>query len=553
MRTVIKILIINLCFINSVIRAGWADKTLESMSLDEKIGQLFILPACPLREDDHFADVKKMIAQYHIGGLILKAADPEKQTALISALQHQSVLPLLCVMDAEWGLGMRMRNTISFPKNLTLGAIQNKEIFYDLGKEIGRQCKKVGGHVNLAPVVDVNNNPKNPIIHMRSFGEDPKRVAQCAISVMQGMQEAGILACAKHFPGHGDTAVDSHVDLPTIPHTSERLSEIELFPFQKIIEAHVASVMTGHLFVPCLEPRAGVPATLSAKITHDLLKEKLGFKGVVFSDALNMKALTKYFSTGEIALNALQAGNDVLVYGDHIAPNVDQIIRQDVPEAIRYLKKAYEEGTLTKGELDAHVLKILKLKEQVNLHENREIPISSNLLEDLNSEYAKSLRRDLYRQAITLVENEGQFLPLSDNKFDKIALVQMKEDESFLKSLQAHADIQSFRFSENKNFTKKLKSFPLVIFSINEVVSNRPDFGIPSEVPQTIRQLRKMGIPVILTIFGTPYSLSQFDSEPVVIMAYEDQPDAHEAAADLIFGKLVPTGKLPVSAKCGRG
>ncbi|HSW87293.1 MAG TPA: glycoside hydrolase family 3 N-terminal domain-containing protein [Rhabdochlamydiaceae bacterium] len=530
----------------TALQASWAEKTLESMTLDEKIGQLFIVPACPLRDDGHLADIKNMITQYHIGGVILKQADPEKQVTLINTLQNQSGLPLLCVMDAEWGLGMRMQNMISFPKNLTLGAIQNKEMLHTLGKEIGRQCKKVGGHVNLAPVVDVNSNPYNPIIHMRSFGESPDRVAECAVSLMQGMQEAGILACAKHFPGHGDTIVDSHVDLPVVSHSLERLERVEFYPFQKMIQAGVDSVMTGHLFVPSCESKQGCPATLSAKITTDLLKNKLGFEGVVFTDALNMKALTNHFSTGEIALNALRAGNDFLVYGDHIAPNIDRILQIDVPEAIHGIKKAYEEGTISKAELDGHVLKILKLKERLHLPENRETVASTNLLEDLNSASARSLKKELFRQAITLVRNKKNLLPLAEKNRKKIALVQMKDDGAFASLLKRDGDVNTFSFSKGAVLIRKLKHFSLVIFSVNAVSANQKDFGIPEEAEDLIQKLNYLRIPVILTIFGTPYALSQFEVNPTVIMAYEDDIDAYEAAADLIFGKLVPTGKLPV-------
>ena len=271
------------------------------------------------------------------------------------------------------------------------------------------------------------------------------------------------------------------------------------------------------------------------------------FQGVIFTDALNMKALTRYSSVEEIALNALLAGNDFLLYGDHIAPNVDKILQHDVPIAFEYIKKAYRDGVLSKEDLDSHVLKILSVKEKMQLQRKKKIPIEADLLDDLNSNYAKALKRDLYRSAITLVDNPQHLLPIKASNFKQIALVQMKEDHSFLKCLEAYTKVSPF-VAGQANLEEDLKKFPIVIFSFNAIKANKEDFGISKEILDLIARMHQHQISVIITVFGTPYCLSQFTQELPLVIGYEDVQDSHEAIADVIFGSLVPTGKLPVSA-----
>lgn len=461
---------------------------INSLSLEEKIGQLFIVPARYSEDGSHKQDLINIINNYHIGGIILKQGDPVCQVKLIEELQAESKIPLLCVQDAEWGLSMRLKNTVKFPKNLTLGAIQDNSLIYRLGKEIGRTCKLVGTHLNLAPVVDVNCNPKNLVIHTRSFGENPQNVTSKALAYISGLAFEGILTCAKHFPGHGDTAVDSHVDLPIINHPFERLVEIELVPFAAAIEAGIPCIMTAHLSLPTLD--SFLPVTFSSKIVTELLKRQMGFQGLVITDALNMRALTNYYQTHEIGLKALLAGHDLLLYGDHIAPNIARILTQDVPQAFNRIKKAILDGELAEKELDAHVEKILKTKESLNFSLT-----SENLLEEINSDEAKQLKRELYRSAITLVSDPLHLIPLSSS------------DDA-------------------------------VIISLYETPT--------PEIVESIRQLQKEK-PVIVVLYQSPYSLFHFDKSMTLIMAYENDPDAEEAAKDLIFGNLIPTGKLPIS------
>ncbi|HSX04585.1 MAG TPA: glycoside hydrolase family 3 protein [Rhabdochlamydiaceae bacterium] len=494
---------------------------INTLSLDEKIGQLFIVPARFSPDGSHRENLLDIIHDYHIGGIILKQGDPLSQVKLIQELQMESKIPLLCVQDAEWGLSMRLSDTVKFPRNLTLGAIQDDDLIYQLGKEIGRTCKKVGTHVNLAPIVDVNNNPCNPVIHMRSFGENPHSVARKAVAYLHGLASEGILGCAKHFPGHGDTAVDSHFDLPIIYHSLEHLSKVELYPFVAAIEAGIPCVMSAHLSFPAFEPF--LPVTFSSKMITELLKQKMGFQGLVITDALNMKALTNYYPAKEIGLKALLAGHDLLLYGDHIAPNIERILTQDVPEAFNRIKQAILDGELQEKELDEHVDKILKIKEKLDFSLS-----SDNLLEEINSPEAKELKRQLYRSAITLVSNPDHLLPLSSPGHYAL----LSNGKNFI----PHCD---YYFHDQRDVLfANLKRYDAVIVGLYEKPTE--------ELIEWIHTVRKT-LPVIIVLFQTPYCLLPFDPSLTLIMAYENDPDAEEAAKDLIFGQLIPTGKLPIS------
>jgi beta-glucosidase-like glycosyl hydrolase len=361
-----------LLFLPFLLCADWAEETLSTMTLEEKVGQLLIAPACPLRESDHWADWMRLMAECHVGNALVKQSDPESQIRFLNALQGVAKFPLLVAADYEWGLAMTMQGAMAFPRNQTLGERGDLSLIFDIGREIARQARLVGVHLNLAPVADVNNNPDNQIIGTRSFGDDPALVASCVSAYLRGFQSTGLLACAKHFPGHGDTSVDSHSALPLIPHSFERLEQIEFVPFRKAIEEGVAVIMAGHLLVPSLD--AALPATLSRPCLTGCLRNTLGFKGLIVSDALNMKALTLSYSPEEIALRAREAGCDLLLYGAHRSEQVDDLMQNQIPRAFRALLFAYKEGRLDLEELDQSVLKILQAKEKLGLHRSRQIP-----------------------------------------------------------------------------------------------------------------------------------------------------------------------------------
>ena len=373
-----------LCLLASTLYGEWAEKTLESLTVNEKIGQLFVVPACP-RYDQKM--IEQVIDAYHVGSVILKQGHPEQQIPFLNALQKRSKHPLLCTGDAEWGLGMRMEETLSFPRNEVLGKVKNPFLLFLAGKEIGEQCRMVGIHLNFAPVVDVNNNPDNIVIGSRSFGSDPLHVSRCGYLMIQGMKQGKVLSCIKHFPGHGDTDVDSHKGLPEIPHSRIHLEEVEFVPFKKNLSAD--AVMTGHLMMPALDET--YPASLSKPIVTDLLQKEWGFKGLVITDALNMKALTENYSVEEIAVKALLAGHDLLLYGAHRYEDVEKLLTEMIPKAYQGIAKAIEKGEISEELLNAHVLKVLQVKEKLGLHEKRLIPERGDLMDRLQSEEAISL------------------------------------------------------------------------------------------------------------------------------------------------------------------
>jgi beta-glucosidase-like glycosyl hydrolase len=354
------------------VAGDWAHSTLASLTLRERIGQLFVVATtscfeqqeealaaslfkCPYKMDP--AHIRYLINEYKIGGLIfLYKSTPELQIAATNEYQALSTIPLLIAQDCEWGLSMRLYNTLEFPKNNLLGKISDKALIYKMGKEVARECKALGVHLNCAPVVDVWNNPDNKLLRYRSFGADPELVAHAGCLMMQGLQDEGILACAKHFPGHGDTSIDSHTDIPCIAHTREHLEQIELVPFKQLIDHGVCAVMPAHLAVPALEPEAQRPSSLSYAITTQLLEHELGFTGLKITDGLGMGALTRHYAPGTIEFEAFLAGNDIL------------LCPLDVPRAVELIEEAILTNRISMEELDRRVLKILKAKEWAGCH-----------------------------------------------------------------------------------------------------------------------------------------------------------------------------------------
>jgi len=480
------------------------EETLLKMTLDQKIGQLFMAPACPLREEDHFADWQKLLNDYHIGNAIVKQSDPMSQVKFLNRLQNESEIPLLVSGDAEWGLAMRMSDTIAYPRNMTLGAIQNTQLIYELGREIGRQAKLVGIHMNLAPVADVNNNPRNPVIHMRSFGEDPQRVAACVSAFTKGLQSNGTLACAKHFPGHGDTNVDSHRDLPVIRHRLERLESVEFIPFKQAIADGIGALMTAHLYVPAIDPV--YPTSLSVSCIK-LARENLRFEGLIVSDALNMKAVSDRYSPEEVALFARKAGCDLLLYGDHIAPNIDQIIRHVIPRAFIALKIAYLSRELSLAELDKSVLRILRAKEKIE----RQVSLE-NLMEALHSAEAVLLKKRLFQEAVTLIGKASFPIP---------------ENTAYLS------------FGDNDRLGSLFKNVS-VETAEKVVIAIHQKEALTGEVQSLIDSL---GEKAIVCLFATPYAVKPAHT---LLLGYENDPDAQEAVLNVLLGKEEAKGNIPV-------
>ncbi|HOZ87986.1 MAG TPA: glycoside hydrolase family 3 N-terminal domain-containing protein, partial [Bacteroidia bacterium] len=328
----------------------WVDSVFNSLTPDQRLGQLFMVAAYSNKDLKHVKEIKDLVVNYNIGGLIWMQGGPVRQGKQANYYQSIAKTPLLYSIDGEWGLAMRLDSTIRYPKQMTLGAIQNDSLIYAMGGQIARECKRLGIHVNFAPVADVNNNPLNPVIGMRSFGEDKVKVAQKAYMYMAGMQSEHVMANGKHFPGHGDTDSDSHKTLPFMPHSAERLDTLELYPFRYLFDRGLASIMVAHLNIPSLDTTQNLASTLSPKVVTDLLKNKMGFRGLIFTDALNMKGASAFFAPGVVDVKALLAGNDVLLF------------TENVPKAMAEINKAVSEGLIAREEIDERCKKILKAK-----------------------------------------------------------------------------------------------------------------------------------------------------------------------------------------------
>lgn len=524
----------------------WSDSVLKTMSLKEKIGQLFMVAAYSNKGAEHEKKIHDLITKQHIGGLIFFQGGPVRQAQLTNKYQSSAKVPLLIAMDAEWGLGMRLDSTISYPRQMMLGAIQDEEIIFRMGEDIATQCNRLGVHINFAPVIDVNVNPKNPVINSRSFGESKQNVADKGLAYMKGMQKHHVLAVAKHFPGHGDTDKDSHKALPLISHDVNRLNDIELYPFKTLFDSGCGGVMVAHLLVPSLDSTVNRATTLSPKVVTGLLKEKMGFKGLIFTDALNMKGVSNYYEPGEADLLALLAGNDVLLFP------------KDVPLAVSMIEKAIANGKLLEKDLNEHVLKILKAKKWAGL-DNYEPIIEKNLHEDLNTDKYKRLYRQLISRSVTLLKNSGAMIPFSDLEHKKIASVAIggKSPNYFQNKLKGYSKVDLFSLPKNptdseiKQLISNLESYSEVIISLHKP-SRSPSkhFGVSAKSQKIIGQIAATKS-VTLVSFTNPYVFNwvkETDKCNAVLVAYNDKVTTQEAAAQILFGGFGAMGRIPVSA-----
>lgn len=507
--------------------AGWAETALAEMTLEEKIGQLFIAPACPLRGEDHWEDWVRLLEDCHVGGAIMKQSDTPSQIEFLTRLQSASKIPVLVAGDMEWGLAMRMTDTIAFPKAMTLGAVADLSLIYEMGKEVGREARGAGIHLCLAPVADVNCNPVNPIIHMRSFGEDPIEVARRVCAYAKGLSDGGAIACAKHFPGHGDTAVDSHIGLPLLPFSRERLDAIELIPFKKTVDQGIGALMSGHLLVPCIDP--DLPASLSGK-SWDIARREMHFQGLLISDALNMKALADRFSPEDVAFFARKAGTDLLLYGAHVDTEVDFLLRDWIPRAFQSLKLAYEQGRLDINDLDDSVLRILRAKEMLG----NPYPHSP----DLNPPHAIALKKRLFQDAVTLIGEPQKLL-------ERAAYLSIGEGDAIGNHFHCvfNAPVKGVA---TESLWNDLQQFDQVVIGLHQVNIKEENFGLSQELLHLIKRLAEKSI---LCLFATPYALKFFPSQKIVLVGYENDPDVQEAVYNVMSGRALPIGKIPVLLK----
>jgi len=522
----------------------WVNNIYDKMNLDERIGQLFSIRAHSDLGKKHTDWVEEQIRKYHVGGMTFFQGTPEKQAHLTNRYQSLSKIPLMIAVDAEWGLGMRFKeNAVSFPKQLTLGAIQDNRLIYEMGIEVARQCRRLGMHVNFAPVVDVNNNPNNPVINTRSFGEDRYNVAAKSYMYMQGMQDGNIIACAKHFPGHGDTDVDSHYDLPIISHYRNRLDSLELFPFKVLAQHGVKSMMVAHLSVPNIDSTINLPTSLSPKAVTDLLKKEIGFEGLIFTDALEMKGVSKHFAPGEVAAKSLMAGNDVLDLPD------------DIEKCINEIKRYINEGKLPESRMEESVKKVLRAKYRLGLNNYKPIN-EANIRAELNTPKAYTLKRQLIQNAMTLVRNPNDLIPFKDlenHNFASISigtrgLTKFQQTLSFYKKMTHHQAPKNLNTSRQKQLLRSTQDKDIVFVSIHNLSSySSKGFGLTMEEKGFIDALSKK-TKVVLVHFGNPYALKYFDNIEYILQAYDEDEISQEIAAQALFGAIAIDGRLPITA-----
>ena len=517
----------------------WVDSVYQSMNLNERIGQLFMIMVFSNQDEKTNQEVIRQIKDNGIGGIIYSKGGPVRQAKLNNNYQASSKIPLLIGMDAEWGLGMRLDSTYSFPWNMTLGAVKDTLLLERVGKHIGEHCKRLGVHFNFAPVVDINTNPKNPIIGNRSFGEDRDNVTASALAFMNGMQNAGVLATAKHFPGHGDTDLDSHKVLPTISFDEKRIDSVEIYPYKKLIKRGLSSVMVAHLNIPSLESRTGYPSTLSENIVTNILKERLGFKGLIFTDALNMKGVSTFSDTGDIDLAAFKAGNDML------------LISEDVGKGIAKIAEAYEKGDITEERLAHSVKKVLMAKYKVGLHQYKPVG-THNLVEDLNRLKDEVLYEELMESALTVIKNKNNILPITRLESRKIAYVQLGDDDGsvFYSELKKYAKVHQIKADRLDVLIQRLNNYNTVIIGFHKSNAN-PWKGYKFKNKELV-WLYEMARTnnVILSVFAKPYAMLDIkttENFEGIMMSYQNSRIAQEKAAQLIFGGLPAKGTLPVS------
>ena len=519
----------------------WVDSIMKNMSVDEKIGQLFMIQAYSNKDKTHEDFISNMITKYHVGNIIFMQGTPEKQVALNNKYQGLAKVPLLVGFDGEWGLDMRLKNTYRFPWNMTLGAIQDTVLLQEVGKRIGEHCKRVGIHMNFAPVVDINTNPNNPIIGNRSFGENKENVTQKAQAFVKGMQGAGVLANAKHFPGHGDTETDSHLTLPTVNFDEQRLNSIELYPYKKLFEGGVASVMTAHLSIPALETNPKLPSSLSKNVVTNLLQNKLGFEGLVITDGLNMKGAANYSTSAEIDLAAILAGNDLL------------LIPQDVPGSVKLIKKAIQEGKLSEERLNRSVKKILKAKYMVGLNKYKSI-MTEHLSKDLNSPYDEVLYRKLIKNSITVLKNNEDILPIKNLQDKKVAYVSLGDNDGteFYQMLKNYTKVDKISEKHLNVLLQKLEKYNLVIVGFHKSNKNPwKSYKFSNKDLVWLQEIARNN-KVVLDAFASPYSLLQvpsFNNIEGVVVSYQNSKLSQELSAQALFGAFELKGKLPVSIK----
>ncbi|HTD99421.1 MAG TPA: glycoside hydrolase family 3 N-terminal domain-containing protein [Mucilaginibacter sp.] len=532
-------------YISSLNRQNhWVDSVYKKLNKKNRVAQLFFVRAHTNRGQAYEDSVGQVIKDQQIGGLVFFQGGPGRQVDLTNKYQKLAKVPLLIAMDGEWGLGMRLDSTISYPYQMTLGAIQDNTLIYKMGQFIAYDFKRMGMHINLAPDMDVNNNPNNPVINYRSFGDNKYNVAEKGIAYMKGMQDAGLLTSAKHFPGHGDTNVDSHLDLPQLPYSRQRLDSLEEYPFRQAIKAGISGVMIAHMDIPGLDTTKNLPSTLSRPIITGVLKDSLGFKGLVMSDAMEMKAVIKYFPDGEADVRAFIAGNDIIE------------LSEDSERAIKLVRKAVRQNKVPKKEFEARVKKVLAAKYWAGLNRYKETS-PEHLAEDLNRESAKALVQQLSDNAITLVKGDASAIQLNPIVKTAIISIGVTQPTVFQKEL-SNWYLNSDTFIVGKGtpaddlleLLTKLRQYDQVFVSINDT-RTRPasKLDYSNGVKLFIAELA-VHPHSVLCVFANPYTITGLpgiEKSNALIVGYQMSDEIQRSAVKMITRLINPKGKLPVN------
>ncbi len=530
---------------------GWVARTMKKMTLEEKIGQL-ITPrfsqAFLGADSDVLKEYESLVRDRGIGGIILSAGEPYETAILLNRLQKLAKVPLLISADLESGTGSKIGGATLFPPLMSLGAAGSEELAYAMGRVTALEARALGIHQDYAPVVDVNVNPDNPIINTRSVGEDPEYVGRMAVAFVKGAQQNGMLATAKHFPGHGDTALDSHRQLPTITADRARLDAVELLPFKRVIDAGVQSVMTAHLAVPALESTPDLPATLSPAITAGLLRRDMGFRGLIVTDALNMGGVTNSFTPEDSSLKALMAGADVIL----MPPTPVKVIG--------YLAGAVRSGRVPMARVDESVRRILEAKARLGLHRNRTVDVDA-LPFRLGTKANLAQAMKVFEGAVTLVRNEGGVLPLAGSG-KRIAVFALSSDLGDYQAGQAFVNAMTMRnprceayFADGDTGQEalaeaetKAAGADLAVFALFSTLRSwKGTVDLDSKHSELVRRIKAGGTPVIVISFGSPYFLRHFPDVDAYLCMYRNTPQTQEIAARALFGEMDVRGKLPVS------
>ncbi|WDT68298.1 glycoside hydrolase family 3 protein [Cloacibacterium sp. TD35] len=519
-----------------------ADSLYQQLSLDEKIGQLYIVALYNNRGEEEIQKIRNLVEKEKIGGLILMQDNAEKHIQLLNEFQGKSRVKMMIGIDGEWGLFQRFPTAHKFPWAMTLGAIQNNSLIYEMTSKIAEDCKRMGIYWDFAPVVDVNTNPANPIIGNRSFGSDINNVIAKGLAYAQGLQDNGVLASMKHFPGHGDTDTDSHLDLPVVSHNLERLNAIELAPFKALLDKKIGGVMVAHLYVPAIEKQSGIPASVSYDIITNLLKKSYQYNGLIITDALNMNAVAKKFPAGELDLKAFKAGNDIMLFS------------QDVPNGKSLIKSALEKGEITENRLAESVKKILKTKYLLGLQNLKSLN-PENINEDLNNASHAELSEKLYANAITLLKDEKNLLPLNCSETYYYLPLEEAPFQTFVENLNLGTTVKVISKTEIAQIPEN--STVIVGFHKDNSTAYK-SYKISQESKDILAELSKKQN-VILDVFGSPYALKDVDISKIstVLVSYENNDLSLKAAAKALLGKTKISGKLPVivneNLKAGSG